>query len=275
MASTARRTIGSAGDSVDQAIAIGGYIGPTISNSLEEYSGTAWSTGANIPVATYGGACCGTQTATLFGLGNQNTGPTGPLNTSYEYDGATWTSGGTLSTAGVDTNAGIGTQTAAVFAGGTSRTTATEKYDGTSWTNGNPMNIARQYPAGIGIQTAGLVIGGPAAPATSSSEEYDGTSWTAGGTLPGPRGEQPQLFGIQTSAIAAGGQGYTPTSVTYDGTSWVANPATLITGRAFGGGAGTSSSGIIFSGYSGPANLNSSEIYTGPGAAVTKTITVS
>ena len=279
MAATARRSLGTTGNSVDQAIAIGGYIGPAVSNSLEEYSGTAWSTGTNIPVGAYGGACCGTQTATLFGLGNYNVSPTGDLNTSYEYDGATWTAGGTLSTARSNTNAGIGTQTAAVFAGGSNPSgtgdTATEKYDGTSWTNGNAMNIARVYPVGIGIETAGLVIAGPAAPAQASSEEYDGTSWTAGGTLPGGRGEQPNLFGIQTSAIASGGNdgSYMNNSITYDGTSWAANPATLITARGYGGGAGTSSSGIIFSGFNG-SNLTSSEIYTGAGPA-TQTITAS
>jgi hypothetical protein len=281
MAATARRVAGTTGNSVDQAIAVGGYIGPTISNSLEEYSGTAWSTGANIPTATYGGACCGTQTATLFGLGNFDVTPTGDLNTSYEYDGATWTSGGTLSLARHNLNSGIGTQTAAVFCGGytgptSSDSTATEKYDGTSWTNGNAMNIARGYPAGIGIETAGLVIAGPAAPSQASSEEYDGTSWTTSGNLPGPRGEQPSLFGIQTSAIAAGGNdgSYMNSSITYDGTSWAANPATLITARGYGGGAGTSSSGIVFSGFNGPSNLNSSEIYTGA-APTTVTITAS
>lgn len=276
---TARRVAGTTGDSVDQAMAVGGYIGPAISNATEEYSGTAWSTGTNIPLATYGGSCCGTQTATLFGLGNFNTNPgPGDLNTSYEYDGATWTAGGTLSKARNNTNGGFGTQTAAVFSGGDSLPaggeTATEEYNGTSWTNGNVMNIARVYPAGIGTQTAGLVAAGPAAPAQSTSEEYDGTSWTAGGNLPGPRGEQPNLFGIQTSAVLSGGNdgSYMNTSITYDGTSWSANPATLITARGYGGGAGVSTSGIIFSGYNG-SNLTSSEIYTGAGVPNTVTIT--
>jgi len=280
MADTARRVAGTTGNSVDQAIAIGGYIGPTVSNAHEEYSGTAWSSAPNIPVGAFGGACCGTQTATLFGLGNFNALPGGDVNTSYEYNGATWTSGGTLSVARVNTNAGIGTQTAAVFAGGyqpgpDAASALTEKYDGTSWTNGNAMNIDRSYPAGIGIETAGLVIGGPGAPAQASSEEYDGISWTTSGNLPGGRGEQPGLFGIQTSAIATGGNsgGYLTSSTTYDGTSWAANPATLITARGYCGGAGTSSSGIVFSGYDG-SNLNSSEIYTGA-APQTKTITAS
>ena len=278
---TARRVSGTTGNSVNQAIAVGGYIGPTISNGLEEYSGTAWSTGTNIPTTTYGGACCGTQTATLFGLGNADASPVG-ISTSYKYNGSTWTAANPLNTARWNTNAGIGTQTAAVFAGGyepgpASPSSLTEKYDGTSWTNGNAMNIDRSYPAGIGIETAGLVIGGPEAPAQNTSEEYDGTSWTTSGNLPAPRGEQPSLFGIQTSAIATGGNdgSYMTSSITYDGTSWAANPATLITGRGYGGGAGTSSSGIIFTGQNVPGNLNTTEIYTGPGAAVTKTITVS
>ena len=279
MADTARRVTGTTGNSVDQAIAIGGYIGPTVSNAHEEYSGTAWSSAPAIPVGTYGGACCGTQTATLFGLGNTSLAPVG-VSTSYKYNGSTWTAANSLNTPRYNINAGIGTQTAAVFAGGyqpgpDAASALTEKYDGTSWTNGNAMNIARNYPAGIGIETAGLVIGGPGPSAQASSEEYDGTSWTTSGNLPATRGEQPNLFGIQTSAIASGGNdgSYMNSSITYDGTSWAANPATLITARGYGGGAGTSSSGIIFSGFNG-TNLNSSEIYTGAGPE-TKTITAS
>jgi len=61
----------------------------------------------------------------------------------------------------------------------------------------------------------------------------------------------------------------------YDGTSWAAT-GSLLAIRGYCGGTGAnSSSGIIYAGYNGPSNLNSSEIYTGAGAPTTVTITAS
>jgi hypothetical protein len=65
---------------------------------------------------------------------------------------------------------GVGTQTAALAAGGHPGpiTAATEEYDGTSWTN-NPtgLNTARSYLAGAGTQTAALAFGG-----TTGTDQY-------------------------------------------------------------------------------------------------------
>ena len=71
-------------------------------------------------------------------------------NTTEEYDGSSWTAGGTLSVAFEDA-AGAGTQTAGLkFGGRGTPTQVTEKYDGSSWTTSGNMNTGRGYLAGAG-----------------------------------------------------------------------------------------------------------------------------
>jgi hypothetical protein len=70
------------------------------------------------------------------------------LHATEEYNGTSWTSGGSLVTAR-DQLAGAGTQTAALAFGGydgTVNTGATEEYNGSTWTS-NPtgLNTARSY----------------------------------------------------------------------------------------------------------------------------------
>jgi hypothetical protein len=61
----------------------------------------------------------------------------------------------------------------------------------------------------------------------------------------------------------------------WDGTSWTTNPNSLNTARYNLGGAGTQSAGLAFVGNPGPAVTAATEEWTGPGAPLTKTITVS
>jgi hypothetical protein len=87
-------------------------------------------------------------------------------------------------------------------------------------------------------------------------------------------------FGLQTSAVAGGGASgspLTPTGATelWDGTSWTTNPNSMGTARYNLGGTGTQSFGLAFAGNPGPAVTNVTEEWTGPGAPLTQTITVS
>jgi len=145
-----------------------------------------------------------------------------------------WASGGSLNTArnGIGTS---GTQTAGLAGGGNTGPTKinnSEEYDGTSWTEGNNLNTARGElsAAGNSPQTASLVFGGttsslPDNPGiTNASEEYNGTSWSSGNNL-NYSARNLGGFGIQTSAVAAGGIGppsYLATTGEYDGTNWTA-----------------------------------------------------
>jgi hypothetical protein len=84
--------------------------------------------------------------------------------------------------------------------------------------------------------------------------------------------------GIQTATLAFGGS--TPPKVgateEYDGTSWTSNPTGLSTARSDLAGAGNTSAALAFGGLNPtPAVTAATEEWTGAGAAVTKTITVS
>jgi hypothetical protein len=68
-----------------------------------------------------------------------------------------------------------------------------------------------------------------------------------------------------------------PTAATeeYDGTTWTSSPASIATARIFFSRSRYSTSALAFGGYTGTANTAATEEWTGAGAALTKTITVS
>ena len=72
------------------------------------------------------------------------------------------------------------------------------------------------------------------------------------------------MIGIETAAITVGGlpSPHKPLTQEYDGTSWTSK-ADLATGRAEGGGAGTTSAGLYFGGSPGPAGVTITEEFTG------------
>jgi hypothetical protein len=213
----------------------------------------AWASGGNLPAATGENGGSGTQTAALSWGGNL--GSPGYTNASNSYDGSSWTSAPTLSTARRSIGSGWGTSTSAGTAGGildnTSLTNNTEEYDGSSWseTANYPSVIAAVRCVGA-TQNAGLGIGGNNSTAgVKTCNEYDGSSWTAGGTLnrPSGAGEAMHGFGTQTAAIGAGGYPHQndtrgKQSEEYDGSSWTAtNP--LIEESYGGGSFGTVNAG--------------------------------
>ena len=137
-----RTSVGGFGNSVTAATAFGGDEFPAPSprylTDVENWNGTSWTTGTAIPTATQQMNGAGTQTA---GLAIGGASSTAILNTSYEYDGSTWTAGGTMGTARSFARLGCGTQTAALVAGGTPPFTAnTELYNGSTWTEVNNLN---------------------------------------------------------------------------------------------------------------------------------------
>jgi hypothetical protein len=78
--------------------------------------------------------------------------------------------------------------------------------------------------------------------------------------------------------LAFGGYTTTQTAATeeYNGTSWTTSPASLATARYMLAGAGTQTAALAFGGYLLPGgNQAATEEWTGPGAALTKTVTVS
>jgi hypothetical protein len=181
----------------------------------------------------------------------------------------------------LEVNMWAGIQTAAFAAGGFAQppeasVSDTYEYDGTNWTVGGSLNQARSDGQACGTQTAGLAVGGRDTidpyPAYNNVEHYDGTSWTAGGGYPVAMSAL-GVSGNQTAALGFGGYtgGVQSAANLYDGTSWTATTA-LNTARGYLSGCGTQTLALAVGGSSGN---NATEEFTGAGAAVTKTITVS
>ena len=100
-------------------------------------------------------ASAGTQTAGLAIGGN------GPLSTVEEFDGSSWTAGGSMpSPRGMENQGGFGTQTAAISVAGQPYTVFTNVYDGSSWTNGPNCSTPRQRMGSAGTSSAGAIFGG-------------------------------------------------------------------------------------------------------------------
>ena len=154
---TARRAMaGGAGTST--AGMVGGYITAN-SNATEEYDGSAWANGGNLPVALYYITVAGTQTAGLAVGGGDPVVAEG-----IEYDGSSWTDIGNAP-ASVKMAARAGTQTAALLAGGNdSSNNAVAKsftYNGSSFSNITDMPSARgSGHVGGGSQTASVHAAG-------------------------------------------------------------------------------------------------------------------
>ena len=177
-----------------------------------------------------------------------------------------WSSGGSLITARAYL-AGMGTQTAALAAGGSGFLNSTEEYNGSGWSNGGNLNTARNSASGTGTQTAGLAFGGTtgspgSANVTGATEEYNGTSWSEQNDL-NTATQQFTGAGTQTAGLGFGGyvSGNLANTEEYDGTSWTAANAlnTSVRGHA---GAGIQTAAVSFGGVS-ATFTNATEEYDG------------
>ena len=250
-------------------VAAGGNAPPGDSNAAEEYNGTSWTNVSNLPVSKKemsGGA--GTESAGLV-CGGFSYPPFNIRTGTQEYDGSSWSSGGSLSS-GFRNKSCLGTlQTSALAFGGDSPTTpvqtGSEEYDGSSWTGGGTMSNARSNAGGSGSVPSAVVFG-----YGDNTEEYNGTSFTSGGALNQSRSAlRGGTQGTQTAAIAMGGSSSNNTEL-YNGTSWTV-ATNLATPRNSGGPGGTQSSAIY---YAGGSSSTATEEFTGAGLAQTETIDV-
>ena len=169
----------------------------------------AWRSGGNLTVPrSLGGISGGTQTASLAYAGYLG-GP-GNSNSTEEYNGTGWGSGGNVNTARRG-GAGLGIQTAALLAGGysTTPTTFVEEYDGSSWSE--VTNTPADMSAGAGTQTAALVFNG------TTALYYDGTNWTSSTALPTA---MVGGTGLQTAALAVIPPPSGTTTLEWDGSAW-------------------------------------------------------
>ena len=157
---TARTKVAGAGTSTS-ALAVAGQVSPPGVANVEEWNGTSWSEETDIPAINRAMSGAGSQTAALIVCGQNPTN-----GTTLEYDGSSWTAGGTISRSTKTTFVGIGgNQIDATIFGGNEPASPypnlTESYDGSSWTAQPTMATGRQRMAeGGGTGSAALGTGG-------------------------------------------------------------------------------------------------------------------
>ena len=185
-----------------------------------------------------------------------------PQNSTEEYDGTSWSAGGTITieypdggenpgATGASSSSAIAVGGLSVVGGGVyAGSNKTQHYDGTSWTAGGNLLTGRQYHSVMGTETDGLVAGGGTGfyveESITSSEEYDGTSWSAGGNLNANKRFE-ATSGISSSSGAWTGGSDPGTIETYNGTSWSVGPA-MSQHRGSAGGAGNYAAGLMAAG---------------------------
>lgn len=242
----------------------------------------AWASGTNLPTAMRFHGHAGTTTSALIDFGG---GPYTSTGLSFEYNGSSWTAGGNLNFSRQYIS-GCGTQTSALAFGGERGATGcygttfasckTEEYDGTSWANGTDAIIDGGATNTGGTQTDAIEAGDSRAPSPSNlnTYAYDGSTWTALGVamntgISGIRSECGILGTSSSSLIFAGGSSgtsapYTNAAESWNGSAWT-TVGSLNTSRTALGGAGNTTTGIVFGGKTTPptAYTGATEQYNG------------
>jgi len=207
----------------------------------------AWTLVAPLPRATRRNAGAGVQHAALSIGGYQGSPSPARCDCTDHYDGAAWAAGGSIGIGTAYARA-IGTENAALSAGGYAILTGSLEYNGSAWSSGGTMITSYKTHAMAGSQNAGLIFGGDQSP-NAKTEEYNGTAWSAGGDMITGR-QSLGGDGSQNAAIAMGG-GAPAISATctelYNGTAWAASSASP-TNRDRGDVVGDSSKAASFGG---------------------------
>ena len=214
----------------------------------------AWASGGNMNNArSRRSGSAGTQTTALVHGGNSGT--VEAYNESY--DGSSWTEVADLPAKGY-VGVGFGTSTASLVTAGinlsNSPSDTTIEWNGTGWSAGGDLaSGARNYGAGAGLQTAGLIFGG-APPPKAYVESYNGSTWTEIADINTGRAGLAGL-GTQAAALAVGGSAQALVE-SWNGTSWTevgdlntgirgcSCSGTATAGLASGGGVYTASSAL-------------------------------
>ena len=237
--------------------------------STEEYNGTGWANGGNLPAGLYGAGAAGTQTAGLI-FGGANSSDSKQSATAT-YNGTSWSVTPNSMNTARDQVAGGGIQSSALVVGG--RTSAAmltnmEEWNGTSWSNLTALSQARGYAQANGPETAFFIASGATGnnggtPMTSLTEEYDGSSLSSGANVNTARSAGGAAGDSSAGLFFGGWTGASPglalNCETYDGTSWTETADLATHKRGAGSGAGTSNTAAISAGSYGPPSTTTSE----------------
>jgi hypothetical protein len=220
----------------------------------------SWSSGGTMNTARMTTLGTATGSSNAFVAGGY-VGPPGRVTATESYNGTSWTEVADIPTA-YNYGNGIGTNTAAVFAGADPAAATTYLWNGSSWsTPGNDLNQNRFVGGTAGTSTAGAIFGGGEPPASTKQEHWDGTSWTETTDMNTGKKNCFSGSGIQTASMCIGYPNSPFTAEVWNGSAWT-EIAELNTARGTGSGAGTTTA-ALFSGGQAPGYVAHTETYNG------------
>jgi len=267
-----------AGDSQTSAISLQGTLGEA--TVVENYDGTSW-TGGPSSSNTYGSRGAGGATSSASLVGGYTNSPFTTYNATEEYDGSSFSSGGTLNTPGYGGGTIYGVNNSALGMVGRAPTgTHHENYNGSAWTTVNSCPPGQRGGFLGGTLTSAIMASGYVPPnnTTVNCLDWDGTSWTAITSLsPGEDGIEGGSGGTSSSAVMIYGGarepslGNTNKTTFWNGSSWAAETVLPSSRRGSNGGVATSYTGALMFGNSSTETLE----FTASGVPTTKTITTS
>ena len=132
-----------------------------------------------------------------------------------------------------------------------------------SWSSGGSVNTARQYGAGIGSSTAGLIFGGSTGSNSAVTEQYNGTAWTEVNDLNAVQIAQASAGTLTSGMSAAGAVSPGANVEDWNGSSWATNPHNINSARQFLAGDGPSNDSVLVVGGEPAPNGALTEIYNG------------
>ena len=246
----------------------------------------AWSAGGDFPGHTNHtnhGALYGTQNAALLG-GGMGYYQASKCDT-YTYNGTSWSDTGADMIEGRGGYSGIGTQDAALAAGGNCYKshiwqylrTDTEEWNGSAWskTTDLPHQLTFLNNQSAGTQNAGLIAGGftgtGGANVGSGSEAFqqtslawDGLSYTIGASMANERGSG-GVVGTMNAALAQGGNnslGCSTCTEEWNGSAW-SDAAASNFKTGFTPTVGTSNNAMHTTDAASPTRTGCSDFYNG------------
>ena len=176
--STARRNLGGLGIST-AALAFGGQE-PSYSTATEEYGGSSWTSGGALPAARRNATGVGSQTAGLVLAGQSP--PGAGINTSFTYNGTSYSGGPTMVNSRSDAAASgpNSSNTSALVYGGSVGSSPyavilqTESYDGSSFSTAPNLSTGRDGQGSGASSTEGVQVAGyvPSGSYLSSTEQF-------------------------------------------------------------------------------------------------------
>ena len=215
-------------------------------------SADAWASSGNLPTGRDYGTSGGTETAGFIAGGEL--GPGTAINTTFDYDGSSWTASGAMGTTRLRMNLGVsGTQTAGLGVGGfvppSTVQSVVEEYNGSTWTAGTALPVATQQSGGAGPETSYMMLG--TNPNRSEGLSYNGSAWSAEGSS-SEGFAYGALAGNETAALAFYGATSPAgtnrsTGEEYNGTAWTTIVPSLPS-QGNSGGAGGTTSAAVFAG---------------------------